>query len=158
VSVKTPGGKIDRRTTLKLFAGSGTMLAAGIGAASRVRAAPPADEPLSPSASPDPSEMIDLWPNGAPGMPASPPEESIVQRSTDPQLSDRFVTGITRPRMTVFRPRVPNGAAGAEAVGAELEKRSRDGNSRTLALRSGRTHSPRGDRGGRSSRPNGTCL
>ncbi|MFM6854299.1 MAG: alpha/beta hydrolase, partial [Sphingopyxis sp.] len=32
-------------------------------------------------------------------------------RATDPQLTDRAVLGITRPRMAVFRPDRPNGAA-----------------------------------------------
>jgi acetyl esterase/lipase len=84
-------------------------LAAGISAASGARAARPADVPLSSGG--DPTEMIDLWPGGAPGMPVSPPAEKVVQRSTDPEIPDRFVTGITRPRMVVFRPRTANGAA-----------------------------------------------
>ena len=60
---------------------------------------------------PQPLEIIDLWPGGAPGMPEPPPEEVIEERSTDPERPDRSVDGIVRPRMVVFRPRVPNGAA-----------------------------------------------
>jgi len=44
-------------------------------------------------------------------MPEEPPEERVVERSKDPELSDRFVQGITRPRMAVFRPSIANGAA-----------------------------------------------
>ncbi|MCW6529986.1 alpha/beta hydrolase [Sphingomonas sp. MMSM20] len=62
-------------------------------------------------ASTDPGETIDLWPNGAPGMPATPPRETIEERSPDPALRDRAVYGITRPRMIVFRPATPNGSA-----------------------------------------------
>jgi acetyl esterase/lipase len=86
-------------------------LAAGISAASSAQPAPTAEVPASPGGSPDPTDIIHLWPGSAPGLPAHPPEEQIVQRSTDPELSDRFVTGTTRPRMAVFRPRTANGAA-----------------------------------------------
>jgi len=60
---------------------------------------------------PDPQEVIELWPAGAPGMPASPPREALRERSTDPAYNDRIVLGVTRPGMTVFRPARPNGAA-----------------------------------------------
>ena len=96
---------VNRRTSLKMFA------AAGICAASAAQTAPPATARPSPSGLPEPMETIDLWPQGAPGMPENPPEETVVQRSTDPELSDRFINGITRPRMVVFRPSIPNGAA-----------------------------------------------
>lgn len=59
----------------------------------------------------DPAETIDLWPNGAPGMPATPPAETVNERSKDPSFHDRSVFGITRPRLAVFRPQKPNGAA-----------------------------------------------
>jgi len=59
----------------------------------------------------EPAETIDLWPRGAPGMPARPPVETVDERSKDADLADRAVYGITRPRMVVFRPAVPNGAA-----------------------------------------------
>jgi acetyl esterase/lipase len=60
---------------------------------------------------PDPSETIDLWPAGAPGMPARPPVETVTERGSDASFNDRFVTGVSRPRMVVFRPKQPNGAA-----------------------------------------------
>jgi acetyl esterase/lipase len=58
-----------------------------------------------------PTETIALWPQGAPGAPAAPPVETVVERSTDPLLTDRAVYGIAKPRLVVFRPLRPNGAA-----------------------------------------------
>jgi acetyl esterase/lipase len=62
-------------------------------------------------AAPDPTETIDLWPGGAPGAPAVAPVEAVRERSVDPAYNDRIVLGVVRPRMAVFRPRRPNGAA-----------------------------------------------
>jgi len=73
--------------------------------------APPQTGGPTPPGLPQPSETIDLWPAGAPGMPAPPPVETVTERSTDPSLLDRSVEGIARPRMVVFRPDRPNGAA-----------------------------------------------
>ena len=64
-----------------------------------------------PPGLPQPAETIDLWPRGAPGMPAAALLEVVDERSTDPLVSDRAVYGITRPRMALFRPDRPNGAA-----------------------------------------------
>lgn len=65
----------------------------------------------------DPVETIDLWPGGAPGMPATPPVEVVDDRTADPALPDRAVHGVMRPRMVVFRPATPNGAAVLVAPG-----------------------------------------
>jgi len=102
---------IDRRTALL-----GT-LAGGLAATSRAQTPPPAiaGEPLF--GMPSPSETIDLWPHGAPGMPASPPKEVVEERSKDPETPDRFVVGVTKPRLVVFRPRIANGAAMVIAPG-----------------------------------------
>ena len=59
----------------------------------------------------DPIETIDLWPAGAPGAPTTLPVETVIERSTDASFSDRAVFGISRPRLVVFRPAKPNGAA-----------------------------------------------
>lgn len=59
----------------------------------------------------EPAETIDLWPRGAPGAPRVLPVEVVDERSRDADLTDRAVHGIARPRMVVFRPAVPNGAA-----------------------------------------------
>ena len=59
----------------------------------------------------EPSETIDLWPKGAPGMPATPPVEVTIERSKDPARNDRAVVGVSVPRLAVFRPAKPNGAS-----------------------------------------------
>ncbi len=57
-----------------------------------------------------PDASIALWPEGhlkpPPGL-----VEQLVQRSDDPDASDRMLQGITRPRLDIFRPAKPNGAA-----------------------------------------------
>lgn len=57
-----------------------------------------------------PDASIALWPEG---HIAPPPGlvEQVVQRSDDPDASDRMLQGITRPRLDIFRPAKPNGAA-----------------------------------------------
>ncbi|KAA9132732.1 alpha/beta hydrolase [Marinihelvus fidelis] len=72
---------------------------------------PPGSPATRDGAAPDPLETIDLWPGEAPGLPATPPTETVAERSTDPGMHDRAVTGIRRPRMAVFRPETPNGTA-----------------------------------------------
>lgn len=95
---------IDRRSVLL------ATLAAGVTGPARAQTAPPTGATVTPGLM-DPSETIDLWPKGAPGMPATPPVEAVTERSKDPNISDRAVTGIVRPRMVVFRPAIPNGSA-----------------------------------------------
>lgn len=96
--------KLDRRSALL------AALAAPLAASAQT--APPAlkDEAL-PGGLVEPVETIDLWPKGAPGLLAAPPVETVVERSTDIAIADRAVHGIARPRLVVFRPRIPNGAA-----------------------------------------------
>ncbi len=59
----------------------------------------------------EPGEVIDVWPGDSPGAPMPPPIEAIVERSDDPAIADRALSGIVRPRLVVFRPQRPNGAA-----------------------------------------------
>jgi acetyl esterase/lipase len=96
---------IDRRTALL-----GT-LALGIAARAGAQTRAPATPESKHLTFPDPSETIDLWPGGAPGAPASLPVETVRERSKDPSFNDRYVFGISRPRMAVFRPQRPNGSA-----------------------------------------------
>lgn len=98
---------IDRR---QLMLGT---VAAGVAGSAAGQTAPPALQPAgTPNAAlPDPKETIDLWPMGSPGPPAVLPVETVVERSKDPHLQDRAVRGISRPRLVVFRPPVPNGSA-----------------------------------------------
>jgi acetyl esterase/lipase len=57
-----------------------------------------------------PDASIALWPEGHIRPPAGL-VEAVVQRSDDPNASDRMLQGITRPRLDIFRPAKPNGAA-----------------------------------------------
>ena len=57
-----------------------------------------------------PDASIVLWPEGHIEPPAGLIER-VVQRSDDPQASDRMLESITRPRLDIFRPARPNGAA-----------------------------------------------
>ena len=87
------------------------LTAAAIGVPVAAQTAPPATGGALPAGLPQPTETIDLWPKGAPGAPANLPVETVNERSTDVQLTDRAVLGISRPRMAVFRPARANGAA-----------------------------------------------
>lgn len=57
-----------------------------------------------------PDASIALWPDGHVKPPAGL-VETVVQRSDDADASDRMLQGITRPRLDIFRPAKPNGAA-----------------------------------------------
>lgn len=76
---------------------------------------PPGQSASGPSGTPpglpQPTETLDLWPDGSPGHLATPLVETVNERSTDRLVNDRAVLGITCPRMAVFRPDRPNGAA-----------------------------------------------
>ncbi|HWU72548.1 MAG TPA: alpha/beta hydrolase [Sphingomonas sp.] len=98
---------IDRRTALLTTLGA--AVAAGSAGAQTALPMAPGNAPLVLS---QPDETIDLWPKGAPGMPAKPPVEVTTERSKDTsKLNDRSVSGVTVPRMAVFRPAKPNGAS-----------------------------------------------
>lgn len=88
---------LNRRDTL--LAG----LAAGL-VGSAARAAEPGTWPTFPA------EEIDLWPGTPPGAPRVLPVEQVIETGTA-QHHSRMVKGIARPRMKVFRPAKPNGAA-----------------------------------------------
>jgi acetyl esterase/lipase len=96
---------IDRRTAML-----GT-LALGIAARATAQTGAPSTAESRHMTAPDPVDTIDLWPRGAPGAPSPLPAETTRERSTDPAYNDRYVFGISRPRMAVFRPERPNGGA-----------------------------------------------
>jgi acetyl esterase/lipase len=96
----------DRRTLI-----AGSLVAAGFASQVNAQTAPPTGAKTLPPGLPQPTETIDLWPKGPPAKLAAPLTETVDERSTDALVSDRSVTGITRPRMVVFRPDRPNGAA-----------------------------------------------
>lgn len=97
---------IDRRSLIA------TGLAAVIanGRAEAQTPPPVSGKGLAPGL-PQPIETIDLWARGAPGLSGKVPVEVVDERSTDTLVNDRAVHGISRPRMAVFRPDRPNGAA-----------------------------------------------
>lgn len=103
----TVAASLDRRYFM-----AASLLSLGLGPVARGQTPPPAvpGGPLPPGL-PQPAETIDLWPNGAPGQPARALVETVQERSTDRLVTDRAVFGISRPRMAVFRPDRPNGAA-----------------------------------------------
>ncbi|CAN5261002.1 alpha/beta hydrolase [soil metagenome] len=87
---------VDRRSLL----GSGLILSAGLTSAAAAKDAP------------DPADVIELWPAGAPGGERVTVKEAVTERRAKPtDLQDRAATGVRRPILTVFRPRRPNGAA-----------------------------------------------
>lgn len=83
---------------------------AAVGATAAAQTPPPSGGARIPGLG-EPAETIDLWPKGVPGSPATLPVEMVEERSKDPGVADREVHGIARPRMVVFRPAIPNGAA-----------------------------------------------
>lgn len=92
------------------------VLAAGLALPLAGAAAAQAKTPWTRPAGIAPDASIPLWPEGHLGIPPGL-AESIVQRSDDPQASDRMLQGITRPRLDIFRPANPNGAAVILAAG-----------------------------------------
>jgi len=57
-------------------------------------------------------ETLSLWPKGVPGAGPLPSlTERADDQSHDPVKPDRFITGVSEPRMIVHRPSRPNGAA-----------------------------------------------
>ncbi len=60
----------------------------------------------------DPTEVLRLWPKGAPGADKVTVKLQVTERSPTPKVyRDRFAIGITDPIMTVFRPATPDGSA-----------------------------------------------
>ncbi|WP_298287757.1 alpha/beta hydrolase [Novosphingobium sp.] len=103
----TNAASLDRRSFM-----AASLLSVGLAQQSLAQTVVPAvPGGALPPGLPQPTETIDLWPNGAPGMPAKALTETVLERSTDRLVTDRAVYGITAPRMAVFRPDRPNGAA-----------------------------------------------
>jgi acetyl esterase/lipase len=58
-----------------------------------------------PAAGEPGDEIIDLWPGVAPGGERVTVKEEVVERLPDGPMRDRFVQHVTRPSMTIFKPR-----------------------------------------------------
>jgi acetyl esterase/lipase len=95
---------MNRRGALVAFV-SGVL---GSLAAGEARAAKMDNPAITP---PDPTETILLWPNGAPGGEGVHVEEAIVERGDPKGLKDRAQVHTRAPKLVVFRPKTPNGAA-----------------------------------------------
>lgn len=99
---------MDRRSFVITSLASGAALGTS---ATRAQTPPPHTSSGHMSGIAQPIETIDLWPGAPPGKLASPLTETVNERSQDELVSDRAVFGISKPRMVVFRPDRPNGAA-----------------------------------------------
>ncbi|MFO1187778.1 MAG: alpha/beta hydrolase [Alphaproteobacteria bacterium] len=91
---------LDRRTLLKVAA------ALAVAPQARADVAPPL-----PPVSDEPDNVIALWPKSPPGGKPHGLTEALTERDNPFQLRDRAVTGITRPTLSVFPARKPNGSA-----------------------------------------------
>lgn len=57
-------------------------------------------------------ERFPIWPQGdAPGAKSSPVNFQLTERSKDPALPDRAVSGVRAPQITVYPPQKPSGTA-----------------------------------------------
>lgn len=56
-------------------------------------------------------EVVELWPGPPPGSTGATITRKIADQSKDPAHLDRWVTGIARPVLVVYRPARPNGTA-----------------------------------------------
>lgn len=67
---------------------------------------------------------IALWPGDgiAPGDHALARPQRIIERSADPALPDRYIDGISRPYLVVYRPARPNGTALLVAPGGGYQR------------------------------------
>jgi acetyl esterase/lipase len=88
---------------MRTLPGIGSVLLLSLALLRSAQAAPP-----TAGLEPDATEVA-LWPGVAPGSEALDLKESITERSTDPRVHDRFVAGVMRPRLLVFRAMKPNG-------------------------------------------------
>ncbi|MBU7580836.1 MAG: alpha/beta hydrolase [Porphyrobacter sp.] len=94
---------IDRRSAV-------TGLGLGVVSATIARAVPVAAAPAGDLHA-EPSAWVGLWQGLPPGSPARLPEERIVARLDGLVQPDRIMQDIAVPRMAVFRPDRPGGAA-----------------------------------------------
>ncbi|MFV3076266.1 alpha/beta hydrolase [Niveispirillum fermenti] len=88
---------VSRRDWLR-----GSMMAAGLATTTG----------LDRTAGAGTTERVEIWPGGTgPGSEGAPLEQRMVARSHDPARPDRYMEGITRPFLTIYRPARPDGRA-----------------------------------------------
>ncbi|MGM3175454.1 pectin acetylesterase PaeX [Dickeya lacustris] len=67
--------------------------------------------------------IFPIWPQGeAPGAITSSVQQVTTERSKDPSLPDRAVTGIRRPEITAYLPEKPNGTAVLVTPGGSYQR------------------------------------
>jgi acetyl esterase/lipase len=86
--MKTPPLSLNRRQ----------LMLAGMAALS-TNAATAAGEPGG--------DTVDLWPAGTPGAEHVTVREEVVERLPDGPMRDRFAQHVTRPNLTLFKPKTP---------------------------------------------------
>lgn len=74
--------------------------------ASTLAALAPAASPAGESSAEPGDSVIELWPGGPPGGEQVTVHEEIVERLPDGPLRDRFAQHVTRPLLTLFKPRI----------------------------------------------------
>jgi acetyl esterase/lipase len=71
----------------------------------------------------DKEEKIYLWPDRtAPGSIDFGQKQAITERSKDPSVPDRIITGVSQPYLMVYRPKRPNGTALLVTPGGSYER------------------------------------
>lgn len=101
--------RIDRRQLLT--SGAVAITAPGLVFQTSAQTPAPSLPQPQPAGLLQPSETLDLWSNAVPHSSRVSLTETVQERSTDSGVTDRAVWGISRPRLVVFRPDRPNGAA-----------------------------------------------
>ena len=94
---------VNRRTIL-LATGAAAVLAIPVGAWAHPQEAASGVQTLG-------AEVVDLWPAAAPGTPSRLPAFKAENGSNDPGRPGRWLTGVDRPALVVYRPAKPNGGA-----------------------------------------------
>jgi acetyl esterase/lipase len=74
----------------------------------------------------DKTSEFPLWPGNAPGSAGLALTEVVSERSKDPALHDRAITGISKPSLTAYSPQRPNGAALIVAPGGSYLREAWD--------------------------------
>lgn len=71
----------------------------------------------------DSEEKLYLWPGRtAPGSAEFDKKQAITERSKDPSVPDRIITGVSQPYLVVYRPKRPNGVALLVTPGGSYER------------------------------------
>ncbi|WP_246027273.1 alpha/beta hydrolase [Novosphingobium umbonatum] len=103
---------IPRRHIVKAGLGAGLLAGLMPWRAQGMMAPSPATPLGQGRALPDAAEVINLWPQGVGAGRLRDFPEVVTERSREPAtIHDRALHGISTPRMAVFRPQKPNGAA-----------------------------------------------